>query len=203
MAITLVGVHSSVNNPLHPLLAQRWSPNAFDTSAEISQGQVASLLEAARWAPSAGNSQPWAFIAARRGEPDHQRLVPHLARSSSAWAPSASLLMVNLSHRFVEDTEWQYSEFSTYDLGQAVAHMTFQAESFGFHVHQFRAFDQESLHTEFAVPPHWTITSMSAIGKVPSTGPQDAADALDGAFKPRSRRNITDILWPQASYEDQ
>ena len=111
-----------MSHSLHPLLAGSWSPTSFDPSHEIAQDEIELLLQAARWAPSAGNSQPWAFIVARRGTSEHRRLVRNLAGSSAAWAPSASLLVANLSHRFVEDTDWEFSEFSVYDLGQAVAH---------------------------------------------------------------------------------
>src|SRR4029078_12887485 len=152
---------------LHPLLAARWSPTEFDPSDVVAPEEVESLLEAARWAPSAGNSQPWAFIVGRRGEPDHDRLVRHLARSSARWAPGAAVLVANLSHRFVEDTDWDYSEFSLYDLGQAGAHMTFQAQHLGLAVRQFRAFDRAGLAAEFGVPAHWEVTTMSAIGRVP------------------------------------
>jgi nitroreductase len=111
---------------LHPLLAGRSSPTGFDAACDVPDDQVEALLEAARWAPSAGNSQPWAFIVGRRGDATHERLVAHLAGSSAIWAPTAALLIANLAHRYVEGTGWEYSEFSLYDLGQAVAHMTLQ-----------------------------------------------------------------------------
>jgi len=151
------------------------------------------LLEAARWAPSAGNSQPWAFIVGRRGDDAHRRLLSHLARSSARWAPTASLLVANLSHRLVEDTDWDYSEFALYDLGQAVAHMTVQARALGLHVRQFRAFDREGIAEEFAVPGHWEVTTLSAIGRVARPdrlgGPLQATDAE------RERRPRDDLLW--------
>jgi hypothetical protein len=115
---------------LHPLLAARWSPTTFDLSYEVTAAEVDAILEAARWAPSAGNSQPWAFITGRRSDPIHARLTRHLTGSSAAWAPSASLLVANLCHRYVEGTDWEYSEFADYDLGQAVAH-TLQAQALG------------------------------------------------------------------------
>ena len=150
---------------LHPALAGRFSPVVFDEHAVVTTEQVDTLLDAARLAPSAGNSQPWMFVVGRRGDAVHDRIVPHLARSSSAWAPSASLLVVNLAHVWVEETtDWEYSEFSRYDLGQAVAHMTVQGLSLGLDAHQFRAFDREALATEFDVPPHWEVTSMTAFG---------------------------------------
>lgn len=184
---------------LHPLLATRSSPTAFDVSATVSVGAVDSMLEAARWAPSAGNSQPWAFIVGRRGEPDHHRLVRHLTKSSAAWAPSAGLLVANLSHRLVEDTNWEYSEFSMYDLGQAVAHMTIQAQSLGLAVRQFRAFDRVGLAAEFDVSPHWEVTTMSAVGVVAAGVTQPAQTAPDGTQVSRVRRPATDIRWPEAA----
>jgi nitroreductase len=194
-------VADTTSGLLHPLLAARWSPTTFDPTAEIEPAEVESLLEAARWAPSAGNSQPWAFIVGRRGEPRHDRLVRHLARSSAAWAPTAGLLVANLSHRLVEDTDWEYSEFSVYDLGQAVAHMTFQAQSLGLSVRQFRAFDRDALAAEFRVPRHWEVTTMSAVGHVPAAASPDSASTPHDVRAPRDRRSTTDVQWPRAAAE--
>jgi nitroreductase len=185
---------------LHPLLAARWSPTSFDPSAEVSAAEVESLLQAARWAPSAGNSQPWAFIVGRRGESEHSRLARHLAGSSAGWAPTAGLLIANLAHRFVKDTDWEYSEFSLYDLGQAIAHMSFQAQWLGLHVRQFRAFDREAVTAEFDVPSHWEVTTMSAIGRV--TADVNAHTSTAGPPPARRRRSSTEIRWPYASLTD-
>ena len=73
---------------LHPLLASRFSPTRFDTTHVVSRDDTDLLLEAARWAPSAGNSQPWAFVVGRRGDDVHARLVRHLRGSVAGWAPS-------------------------------------------------------------------------------------------------------------------
>lgn len=178
---------------LHPLLASRWSPTSFDASYDASAVEVEVLLEAARWAPSAGNSQPWAFIVGRRGDETHRRLVSHLAGSSAGWAPTASVLVANLCHRFVEDTTWDYSEFALYDLGQAVAHMTVQARAIGLYMRQFRAFDRDGLAAAFAVPGHWEVTTMSAIGRV--AGPDSALDAVPIGMDRRRRRPIDDVRW--------
>jgi nitroreductase len=177
--------------PLHHLLAGRWSPATFDAGHETSPAEAASLLEAARWAPSAGNSQPWSFVVGRRGDPVHGRLVRHLTGSSARWAPTASLLVANLCHRYVEDTDWDYSEFALYDLGQAVAHMTVQAQALGLAARQFRAFDRGGLAAEFAVPAHWEVTTMTAFG-VP---PRDVGPAAEAS---RRRRGLDEISWPDA-----
>src|SRR3954462_2104038 len=182
----------NVDTPgLHPLLATRWSPMSFDPSHELTTTEADLLLEAARWAPSAGNSQPWAFLVGRRGDEVHRRITRHLAPSSARWAPTAGLLVGNLVHRFVEGTDWEFSEFALYDLGQAVAHMTVQAAALGLSVRQFRAFDQAGGAAEFAVPPHWQVASMAAFGPLPR-GAEPPAALADPA---RQRRSREELIW--------
>jgi nitroreductase len=180
---------------LHPLLAGRWSPTRFDPAHRVSDHEVELILEAARWAPSAGNSQPWAFIVGTRETDVHARLLAHLAGSSRAWAGDASALIANLAHTYVQDTDWQYSEFSLYDLGQAVAHMTIQAQALGLFARQFRAFDRDSLHGEFAVPDHWQIATLTAIGSASDARVPDSRGAT-GLPPGRQRRALEDLLWP-------
>ena len=172
---------------LHPALAARFSPLAFDPEHRLSDADEAVLLEAARWAPSAGNSQPWMFHVLRRGAVGHDRLVARLAPSAARWAPSASALVGNLAHRTVEGTDWEYSEFADYDLGQAVAHMTIQATSMGLSCRQFRAFDLEGLTADLQVPEGWAIVSMTAIGRAHDAG------------ETRERRSIDDVRLPLTS----
>lgn len=198
---------------VHPLLASRWSPTSFDPEHQVASSVVVSLLEAARWAPSAGNSQPWAFIVGLRDDATHARLVGRLAGSSAAWAPAASLLVANVSHRWVEGTDWEYSEFSLYDLGQAVAHMTVQAQALGLSARQFRAFDRSGIAADFGVPGHWEVTTMTAFG-APMPASSDERPGLPEplpaeplpaeplpAGRPtvvptRQRRSVQDLLWP-------
>jgi nitroreductase len=154
------------------------------------------LLEAARWAPSAGNSQPWAFVPARRGDPTHEVVVPHLAPSSARWAPDAALLVVNVVHRYVEEPGWDYSEFADYDLGQAVAHMTVQAQVMGLSCRQFRAFDLDGLTAALGIADGWQVMTITAFGV--GAGGEDARDrrplvdlrsaALVGGFEARRWR---------------
>lgn len=176
---------------IHPALAGRFSPVGFDPELEISAEHVDSLLDAARLAPSAGNSQPWMFVVARRGDELHRRIVSHLARSSSLWAPAASLLVVNCAHVLVEGTaDWEYSEFARYDLGQAVAHMTIQGLHLGLDAHQFRAFDRDALAKEFQIPPHWEIASMTAFGRS-----AHARGEISTAGTSRERAGRDEITW--------
>jgi nitroreductase len=173
---------------LLPILRGRWSPQAFDVDHVVDEGQVDVLLEAARWAPSAGNSQPWAFHAVRRHAAGWQSVVDCLAGSSRPWATQAGLLVVNVAHLHVEGTDWDFSEFAQYDLGQAVAHMTIQAHSMGLACRQFRAFDRAALTLLLGVPDHWCVMTMMAIGRASSTALRDAGAGVRDA-------NIT---WPRS-----
>lgn len=94
---------------------------------------------------------------------------------------------MNLSHVHVEDTDWGYSEFSIYDLGQAVAHMTIQAHSMGLACRQFRAFDKNSVSQLLEVPQHWDVVSMTAIGRA-------SGEAERG---PRASQRDDVITWPR------
>ena len=167
------------------VLLARWSPTSWDTNHELAAGAVDHLLEAARWSPSAGNSQPWSFVTAHRGDATHARLVPLLAAGTRRWALDASLLVVNLCHRFVEGTDWDYSEFAEYDLGQSVAHLTIQAQAMGLHTRQFRGFDRDAVEAELDVPKHWVAMTMTAVGRpAPGAGPGG-----------RERRPRPDLVW--------
>ncbi|WP_214410058.1 nitroreductase family protein [Sphaerisporangium fuscum] len=174
-----------MNTPqLTSALQGRFSPLRFDPNHQLSDADVVTVLEAARWAPSAGNAQPWSFHVRRRGEEGHDQLVEHLAASSRRWAPAASALVVNMARREVDDSGMTYSEFADYDLGQAVAHMTVQAHAMGLACRQFRAFDLEGLHDTLGVRPGWHILTMTAIG-VPPRG--------DTTPPARERRSIVDL----------
>ncbi|MGC5246477.1 nitroreductase family protein [Gordonia sp. DT219] len=178
---------------VHPALAGRVSPVSFDPEATIPETGVDVLLDAARLAPSAGNSQPWMFVVGRRGDAIHARICRHLTPGSLRWAADASLLVVNIAHVMVEGTEWEYSEFARYDLGQAVAHMTVQALAMGLGAHQFRAFDRDGMAAEFAVPAEWEVTSVTAFGAA------EATSATSYAGTSRQRLSLDEVTWARAS----
>lgn len=155
------------------------------------------VLDAGRLAPSAGNSQPWRFIVGVRGDDVHVRLVRHLARSSAQWAPDADFLVANLAQVRVAGSDLEYSEFARYDLGQAVAHMTFEAHRHGLAAHQFRAFDRAALCDEFALPEHLELTSMTAFGVAAHT-----IGEVVGSGTSRERLALDDILWAPPTTAD-
>src|SRR5690349_10969910 len=124
--------------PLLPVLAERWSPRAFDTEAVIDDDKLTAALEAARWSPSANNSQPWRFIVARRGSAAFDTIVANLMGFNQMWAGAAGALVVALAE--VVDADGNERRWATYDVGQAVAHLSVQAHHDGLHTHQMGGF---------------------------------------------------------------
>jgi len=146
---------------IHPLV-ERWSPRAYDPTAEVSTDVLRTILEAARWAPSANNTQPWRFIVARRGTDAFTTVHDALMGFNQAWADSAAVLIVNIAE--TADAEGKPRPWARYDLGQAVAHLTVQAQHEGLHTHQMGGFDAARLHEAFDLDERLEVVSVTAIG---------------------------------------
>lgn len=165
---------------ISPLLRNRWSPRVFDPHHTVADGDVRLLLEAARWAPSARNEQPWRFLVGRRGDGIRSRIDPFVAGHSD-WALDASLFVVNIYQAWLPALD-----LPLYDLGGAVAHMSIQGEALGLHARQFAMFDRTGLSRELRISaPHAAVT-ITAFGVVP-------AGVRPGE---RSRKGVDALLWP-------
>jgi nitroreductase len=176
---------------LHPLLAGRWSPHGFDPLSEVSATELASLLEAARWAPSVDNSQPWRFAIGRRDDETYKRIFTSLPEEHQRWAWRASVLVAG-GHVTVSDTDGPLPH-GPYDLGQAVAHLSLQAAALGLHVHQIAGFDMVTLHRELDLPDSVAVHVVIAVGRLgdPATLPADLRQRDLGL---RHRHPLTDLL---------
>ena len=171
---------------LTALLAFRWSPRAFDPSAELTPDEAASLLEAARWAPSAENGQPWRFALGHRDDDNWKRIMFSLPGSDQSWARNAATLVVG-AHIGGD------AERAAYDLGQAMAHLTLQATALGLHVRQLTRFDRAGLTTELGLPGGVRPLVVAAVGRLgdPLALPADLRARETGL---RHRRPVADLL---------
>lgn len=149
--------------PVHPLLAHRWSPRGFDVTYTLDDDALTSLLEAARWAPSANNSQPWRFLVTRRGEPGFGQLTGVLAPGNRSWAPAASALILVAAQ--TADETGRPRPWALYDTGQAVAALTVQAESAGLSVHQLGGFSVDAARHTFCIDETLTPVVVVAVGR--------------------------------------
>ena len=176
-------------------LRSRWSASVFDPTHELGHDDLQRLLEAARWAPSAGNSQPWRFVVAIRGSLAHKLLVEHLSRGNAGWVPRASAVFLAVAQvGDPEDLALTYSDYAVYDLGQAAAHLTVEAAHLGLHVHQFAGFDHDALTEAFGIPPHFRLMTGIAVGR---HGDPDDVPEHEAAReqRPRERRPVAEIAF--------
>lgn len=174
-----------------PVLRDRWSPRSF-TDRRVAPETVRSLFEAARWAPSAFNEQPWAFLVGTAEEPEvHAALVGTLAGPNARWAEAAPVLAIAIAKtRFARNDK--PNAYATYDLGQAVALLSVQATAMGLALHQMAGFSSDAVRERFAVPDGWEPIAAIAIGHPgePDALPEELAAR---ELAPRTRK-------PQAEF---
>ncbi len=177
--------------PLLDVLAQRWSPRSYDTTAPVDEVKLVAALEAARWSPSANNSQPWRFIVARRGTTAFDTIAANLMGFNQAWAGSAAVLIVALAE--VVDENGAERPWAKYDVGQAVAHLTVQAHHDGLHAHQMGGFVADGLRAAFDIDERFAPISVTALGVLGE--PEALPEALrEREVAPRRRVDLDDIL---------
>lgn len=149
--------------PIHDLIGQRWSRRAF-SETPVERDKLLALFEAARWAASSSNEQPWAFLVATRDHPkNHEELAGVLVESNRAWASKAPVLILTFAHTQFEK-DGRPNRYALYDLGQAVANLSLQATHLGLTAHQMAGFDVEAARQRFAVPAGWEPASVIALG---------------------------------------
>ena len=177
--------------PVHPLLSERWSPRGFDRYHQVSDGDLTALLEAARWAASAGNSQPWRFAVTRRGERAHGQLFDALLPGNQEWAAAAGALILVAAETAGADGTPR--PWALYDTGQAVASLTTQAQAHGLATHQIGGFDSAAVRDAFGLDDSLTPVVVVAVGRAdPDAVLPERLAARETA--PRTRRPVSDLL---------
>ncbi|HPF89319.1 MAG: nitroreductase family protein [Flavobacteriales bacterium] len=148
--------------PVHPVLNERFSPRAFSDRA-ITDAELELVLEAARWAPSSMNEQPWRFLVTRKGGDGHAELLAALNPSNQVWADKAPVLILNLVHRTLS-RNGQENYHARHDLGLATAQLTAQATALGMGLHILGGFNAEMVRTAFEIPDTYDLVSVIALG---------------------------------------
>ena len=148
---------------IHELLARRWSPRNF-SPRPVEPAKLAQLFEAARWAPSSFNAQPWAFIVATREDAEgYNRLLSTLVDANRQWAVQAPVLILAVA-KLDFDHVARPNRHAFYDLGQAVAHLTVQAMALDLRIHQMGGFDPHSARELFSIPAGYEPVAVLALG---------------------------------------
>ncbi len=183
-AITDVAVHELIRN--------RWSPRAF-AEKPVPPEVLRSLFEAARWAPSSNNEQPWAYLVATKEDPENfAKMLGVLVEFNANWAKYAPALALSVGHLKTQ-REGKANRVALHDVGSATAQLTFEANARGLQVHQMAGFDAEKARQTFAIPADWEPVAAMAIG-FPGN-PESLPEKLrDRELAPRTRKPLGEFV---------
>ncbi|MCY1335572.1 malonic semialdehyde reductase RutE [compost metagenome] len=184
----------SADHAIAPLFLDRRSPRAF-RAATIDDDLLLRLFEAARWAPSANNAQPWRFIYAKQGSASWPRLFGLLNEKNQAWAARASALVVLLSrtiHLRAGASEATPLRSHSLDAGAAWASLAFQAEHLGWQTHAIGGFDRERARSALGIPEDYRIEVAIAIGK--RADPASLSPEQLERERPTQRRPLRELV---------
>jgi nitroreductase len=190
------------DHPIHELIAQRWSPYCFEPRA-VEPQKLASCLEAARWAASSYNEQPWTFILATRDDQtEFPRMLGCLLEANQAWAKNAGVLLLGVvSVEFSRNGH--PNRVAQHDLGLAAGNLSLQATALGLSVHQMAGVDLEKARQEYAVPATHVPVTAIAIGYAASPDAGDPQLAQRDRA-PRSRKPLGQFVyrgqWGQSAF---
>ena len=160
--MTIIKKQSSSEFPLNPILQNRWSPRALDENAQLSKADLLGILEAARWAPSAYNDQPWRYFVGQRGDQVFNKILNSLSEFNQGWAARAAVLILATGTKQKSNGDLHPSY--QYDLGLSVSHLSFEALHRGYVVHQMSGFDHAKISAEFSLT-NFDAIAVIAIGK--------------------------------------
>ncbi len=175
------------DHAIDSVFVDRWSPRAM-SGEPLSHEELLSLFEAARWAPSSGNGQPWRILFARRDTPEWPVFFALLASGNQIWCVRAAALVVFVS-RTLHGHTGRPSVTNSYDTGAAWAHFALQGFLKGYVVHGMEGFDYERARRELGVPQEYRVEAMAAVGRPAPT--QVLTAALQARETPSDRRPLS------------
>ena len=168
------------SHDIHPLIQHRWSPRAFEPKS-LDEAQMSQLMEAARWAPSSMNAQPWRYLIARRDQSElFEKMLTPLNAKNSKWAKDAGALILAIGH--------EVSSHAHHDVGLANAMLVIQAEALGLRTHQMGGFDAQQARELFHIPNGFTPITYIAVGYQAEATSLNDPTLQERERSPRARR---------------
>lgn len=200
-AVNVTGKLANSQYPINDLLRQRWSPLAF-ADKMVEPEKLRSVLEAARWAASSYNEQPWSFIIATKENPaEFERLLGCLAEGNQEWAKNAPVLMISVAKLYFEKNGVE-NRHAFHDVGAAASDLSVQATDQGLFVHQMAGFDVPLTRQTYNIPEGYEPVAAIALGYLGDA--QALPDKLQQReLAPRQRKPLEDFVfsgsWNQTS----
>ncbi len=184
---------AATHSKVHELIRNRWSPRGF-SGKEVSDDDLMSILEAARWAASSYNEQPWRFIVATRQDADaFQKLLSLAVAFNQSWAKSAPVLILMVTKKTFTHNR-QPNRYAMHDAGAALAHIFLQATALGLHGHGMAGFDYDRARTELKIPDDYETAALVALGYLGS--PEQLPEGLQKQeLGPRTRKPLAELAF--------
>jgi len=180
-------------HPIHDLIARRWSPRAIDPTRPVPREAVLPLLEAARWAPSCYNEQPWRYLVFEGSDPAALQQARECLSQGNAWARNAPLLMLSVAKNDFALNN-RPNRHAQHDVGLASENLVLQAVALGLVAHQMAGFDSKRAREVFGIPDDFTPMAMIAVGYPGEV--EDLSPELQEREKaPRSRKPMTETAF--------
>lgn len=177
------------DHPIDELFLDRWSPRAM-SGEPISEATLKTLLEAARWAPSSYNAQPWRLLYARRDTPQWASFFGLLIERNQSWCKNAAALVLFVSKK-INDVNGQPSVTHSFDTGAAWENLALQGTLMGLVVHGMQGFDYERARSELRIPDTYRVEAICAIGN--PGDPTKLPQALQERESPNARKPLAEI----------
>ena len=184
--------HAPDVSGVEDLIRQRWSPRTY-SGKEVPAAELQRLFEAARWAASSSNEQPWRFLVGRRGDETYQKIFNALVEFNQTWAKSAPVLVLSVA-KMTFTQKGTPNRHGLHDTGAAMANLALQATADGLHTHSMAGFDNEQMRASFAIPSDYELGAVTAIGYF-----GDPANLPDHLHKqevsPRQRKPLEEFVF--------
>jgi nitroreductase len=183
--------HAPAVPGVEDLFLRRWSPRAF-ADKDVSSDDLKKIFEAARWAASSYNEQPWRFFVGRRGDATYQKIFDTLVEFNQGWAKSAPVLIFSVaSNKFAQNGS--HNQYAIHDTGAATAYLSLQATALGLHTHSMAGFDHSKARKTFNVSAEYEIGAVTALGYLGN--PETLHDQLRATEEsPRTRKALSEFV---------
>lgn len=181
----------NVEHAINAVFPERWSPRAMSGEA-VTQEELKSLFEAARWAPSSYNNQPWRFLYARRETENWDLYFDLLVESNRIWCRNAGALIVIVS-KTTFDYNGKPSRTHSYDAGASWGYLALQGSMNGLVVHGMQGFDYEKARAVLGIPEEYQVEAMAAVGRPGRK--EELPEELQKRESPSDRKKVEQIAW--------
>jgi nitroreductase len=176
-----------------PVFHHRWSARSFE-NREVSTADLVKVFEAARWAPSSNNEQPWRFVVGTRGSATRAKILESLVGFNKTWAGSAPVLILGVAgSKFTHNGA--ANGYALYDLGAAASYLVLQAAALGLTSHQMAGYDHEALRKSLEIPEDYALGSVIALGYQGAPETLANEQLLQRETAPRERKALSELVF--------